>query len=73
MSCTGREPVLSRKNVKTVEIMPKIKETNMVESPEMFPGMYCVNGKPTCRNLDTKTNIPMSYLSIVGRIQLTPW
>lgn len=53
--------------------MPKIKETNMVESPKMFPGMYCVNGKPTYRNLDTKTNMPMSYLSIVGRIQLTPW
>ncbi len=42
------------KNVKTIEIMPKIKETNMVESPEMFPGMYCVNGKTSCRNLDTK-------------------
>jgi hypothetical protein len=69
----AENPCFQEKNVKTIEIMPKIKETNMVESPEMFPGMYCVNGKTTCRNLDTKTNMPMLYLSIMGRIRLTPW
>ena len=42
------------KNEKTADIIPKIKENDMITTPEMLPGMYCVNGKTTCRNLDTK-------------------
>ena len=45
---------VKEKKMKAMEMMPKIKETKMMPSPEMVPGMYCANGKATCTDIDTK-------------------
>jgi len=45
---------VEEKRMKAMKMMPKIKETKMMPEPEMVPGMYCVNGKATCTDIDTK-------------------
>jgi hypothetical protein len=39
---------------KQKEIEPEIEEKTIISDPVTVPGMYCVKGKSTCGDLDTK-------------------
>jgi hypothetical protein len=42
------------KERKTNEMIDEIKETKLMPDSEMVPAMYCINGKATCKAIDTK-------------------